>query len=199
MVPAGDLCSFCGCRNVKCQGFENNIKNLQGLYEGGQRKLFNLLLFLCFSQRLQRAGDRRILEKVRQGGKLGSLAKGFALIENNFHVAKHCVISKPCVQSGGLGILICELCSCSTSSSGCVFMRMIMMLTPQFPFLQSGRKRAKVFAGLRISKHYFLESSYKISLMEGASLMQVMVVLVKNRPHLFYLIKIVEQHFGCKY
>lgn len=64
MIPAGDLCSFLGCRNVKCQGFENNIKNLQGLYEGGQRKLLQLLLS-CFSQRLQRIGDRRILEKAK--------------------------------------------------------------------------------------------------------------------------------------
>lgn len=54
--------------------------------------------------------------------KQGSLAKGTALIENNFHVAKHCVISKVCVQSRGLGILICETCSCSTSDLGCVFM-----------------------------------------------------------------------------
>lgn len=57
-----------------------------------------------------------------QNEKQGSLAKGIALIENNFHVAKHCVISKVCVQSRGLGILICETCSCSTSDLGCVFM-----------------------------------------------------------------------------
>ena len=104
-------------------------------------------------------GQEDFRKSQRRDGKLGSLAKGIALIEHNFDVAKHCVTSKPCVQSRGLGILIRELCSCSTSSLGCVFRRAIVLLTPQFPFLQSGKERAKVIAGLRSLKHYFLESS----------------------------------------
>lgn len=96
-----------------------------------------------------------------QNQKQGSLAKGIALIEDNFHVAKHCAISKVCVQSRGLGILICETCSCSTSDLGCVFMRVIMLLTPQFPFLSSGKKIAEVILGLRSLKHYFWKALRK--------------------------------------
>lgn len=123
MVPARDLCSCLGCRSVWFQGFESGIKNLRCLCEGEQRKFMQLLPSLCSSQRLlRRVGDGKILEKGKEGmEKLGSLAKEVALIENNFPLAKHCVISKPCVRSGGLGILIRELCSCSTSSLGCVF------------------------------------------------------------------------------
>lgn len=67
MVPTWDLCSCLGCRSVRFQGFESNIKNLQGVCEGGQRKLLELLPSLCSSQRLQRVWDRKILEKAKEG------------------------------------------------------------------------------------------------------------------------------------
>jgi len=50
MVPSGDLCSCLGCRSARIQGFESNVKNLQGLCEGGQKKLLQLLPSLCSSQ-----------------------------------------------------------------------------------------------------------------------------------------------------
>lgn len=64
MDPMEDLCSGLSCRSVWFQGFENDVKNLQGLCEGGKRKFLKLLPFL-FLQRLQRVGDRRILEKTK--------------------------------------------------------------------------------------------------------------------------------------
>lgn len=57
MIPTGDHCSCLGCRGVRFQGFESSIKNLQGLCEGGQRKLLQLLPCLCSSQRFARSWE----------------------------------------------------------------------------------------------------------------------------------------------
>lgn len=38
MAPTGDLCSCFDCTSVKFQGFENNVKSLEGWCEDGQRK-----------------------------------------------------------------------------------------------------------------------------------------------------------------
>lgn len=43
MVPTRDLSSCFDCTSVRFQGFENNIKSLEGLCEGGQRKHLWLL------------------------------------------------------------------------------------------------------------------------------------------------------------
>lgn len=87
------------------------------------KALAAVTLFMFLAEVAKSWGSEDFRRSRRRDGKLGSLVKRTALTENNFVTANIVLFLSFVFRAESWGILICELCSCSTSSLGCVFMQ----------------------------------------------------------------------------